>query len=129
VGANPLRGRTRRARFLVVHELFLTETARLADVVLPALSAYEKEGTVTNVCGEVQRLKPAAQFMGAKTDLEIMRLIAREMGAAVEETPRGTCFSLCAAGEIRSARNGLFASGTMGEYCHVFGTLLEGDQA
>jgi NADH-quinone oxidoreductase subunit G len=65
-----------------VQDMFLTETARLADVVLPAASAYEKNGTVTNVTGEVQRLKLAVHTMGAKSDLEIMGFIAREMGAA-----------------------------------------------
>jgi hypothetical protein len=58
----------------------MTETAKRADVVLPAASAYEKSGTVTNVCGEVQRLKPAAKVMGAKTDLEIFGLITKELG-------------------------------------------------
>jgi NADH dehydrogenase/NADH:ubiquinone oxidoreductase subunit G len=64
--------------------MFLTETAQRADVVLPAASAYEKNGTVTNVCGEVQRLKRAINTMGAKPDLEIMGLIAREMGVAAD---------------------------------------------
>lgn len=81
VGANPLAGRERPpARFLLVQELFLTETARHADVVLPAASAYEKEGTVTNVCGEVQRLRAAVSVAGAKTDLEIFVLLARRLG-------------------------------------------------
>ena len=52
---------------MVVQDLFLTETAKRADVVLPAASAYEKTGTVTNVCGEVQRLKHAIKVMGTKT--------------------------------------------------------------
>ena len=84
VGANPLARADLRASnaFVVVQELFLTETAARADVVLPAASAYEKTGTVTNVCGEVQRLRKAAQTMGAKTDLEIIGVIAKEMGAA-----------------------------------------------
>ena len=83
VGANPFKdGGQKRAGFLVVNELFLTETAQQADVVFPAASAYEKNGTVTNVCGEVQRLKKALQVMGAKPDLEIIGLIAKEMGAA-----------------------------------------------
>jgi NADH-quinone oxidoreductase subunit G len=83
VGANPYkRGGKHAAGFLVVQDMFLTETARLADVVLPAASAYEKNGTVTNVTGEVQRLKLAVHTMGAKSDLEIMGFIAREMGAA-----------------------------------------------
>ncbi len=58
----------------------MTETAQRADIVLPAASAYEKSGTVTNVCGEVQKLKQALKVMGAKTDLEIFGLIAKEMG-------------------------------------------------
>ena len=58
----------------------MTETAKPADIVLPAASAYEKNGTVTNVCGEVQKLKQAIKVMGTKTDLEIFGLIAKEMG-------------------------------------------------
>jgi NADH-quinone oxidoreductase subunit G len=88
VGANPLRtGASRKAGFLVVQDMFLTETAAQADVVLPAASAYEKNGTVTNVTGEVQRLKRAINTMGAKPDLEIMGFIARELGAAAALGP------------------------------------------
>jgi NADH-quinone oxidoreductase subunit G len=87
-GANPFKGgRRRKAGFLVVQDLFLTETAQQADVVLPAACAYEKNGTVTNVTGEVQRLKRAVNTMGAKPDLEIMGFIAREMGAAAALGP------------------------------------------
>jgi NADH-quinone oxidoreductase subunit G len=82
VGANPLKGATLAAKnvFVVVQDLFLTETAKRADIVLPAASAYEKNGTVTNTCGEVQKLKDAIKVMGTKTDLEITGLIAKEMG-------------------------------------------------
>jgi NADH-quinone oxidoreductase subunit G len=80
VGANPLKNATMSAKsFVVVQDLFLTETAKQADLVLPAASAYEKTGTVTNVCGEAQKLKQAVKVMGTKTDLEIMGLIAKEM--------------------------------------------------
>jgi NADH-quinone oxidoreductase subunit G len=84
VGANPLKnGALKSGRaFVVVQDMFLTETAKRADVILPAASAYEKNGTVTNVCGEVQRLKRAASALGAKPDLEIIGLIAKEMGLA-----------------------------------------------
>jgi NADH-quinone oxidoreductase subunit G len=81
VGANPL-SRYKMASpnaFIVVQDMFLTETARRANVVFPAASAYEKSGTVTNVTGEVQRLTRAAKTMGAKPDLEIIHLIARDM--------------------------------------------------
>jgi NADH-quinone oxidoreductase subunit G len=92
VGENPLpdsRGTVTRfaGRFVVVQDLFITETAQIADVVFPAASAYEKNGTVTNVCGEVQRLRKAVGAMGAKPDLEIMGLLAREMGVAAELGP------------------------------------------
>lgn len=84
VGSNPLQNAKLAASkaFVVVQDLFLTETAQRADVVLPSASAYEKNGTVTNGCGEVQRLKRASATMGTKTDLEIIGLIAKEMGLA-----------------------------------------------
>jgi NADH-quinone oxidoreductase subunit G len=98
VGANPSKSISSRlpptvlqlsgpGTFLVVQDMFLTETAQLADVVLPAACAYEKNGTITNVTGEVQRLKRAINTMGAKPDLEIMGFIAREMGAAATLGP------------------------------------------
>src|SRR5205085_3640296 len=88
VGANPFEaGAPRKAGFVVLQDMFLTETAQLADVVLPAANAYEKNGTVTNVTGEVQRLKHAINTMGAKPDLEIMGFIAREMGVAAALGP------------------------------------------
>jgi NADH-quinone oxidoreductase subunit G len=88
VGANPLKGGLeRKAGFLVVQDMFLTETALQADVVLPAASAYEKSGTVTNTSGEVQRQTRAINTMGAKPDLEIMGFIAREMGVAAALGP------------------------------------------
>jgi hypothetical protein len=82
VGGNPLQRAPLASEkaFVVLHEMFLTETAQRADVIFPAASAYEKSGTVTNVCGEVQRLKAGPKFMGTKTDLEIFGLIAKEMG-------------------------------------------------
>jgi len=85
VGANPLKRAQVAAAssFVVVQEMFLTETAQRADVVFPAASAYEKSGTVTNTCGEVQKLKAALKVMGTKTDLEIIGLLAKEMGANV----------------------------------------------
>ncbi len=89
VGANPLKDGPLASKkaFVVVQDMFLTETAQRADVVLPAASAYEKNGTVTNVCGEVQRLKRAISTIGAKPDLEIIGLIAKEMGLAAQMGP------------------------------------------
>ncbi len=86
VGANPL-ARTKLASssaFVVAHTMFLNETAQRADVIFPSASAYEKNGTVTNVTGQVQRLKAAVKTMGAKPDLEIMGLLAKELGLAAQ---------------------------------------------
>ena len=47
--------------FVVVQDMFLTETATIADVVLPAANAYEKSGTFTNTCGDLQILKKAGR--------------------------------------------------------------------
>jgi NADH-quinone oxidoreductase subunit G len=82
VGANPLENAALASEdtFVVVHEMFMTETAERADVIFPAASAYEKDGTVTNVCGQVQKLKRGPKTMGAKPDLEILGLLAKEMG-------------------------------------------------
>jgi NADH-quinone oxidoreductase subunit G len=95
VGANPLRRHSLASEkaFVVVQEMFLTETAQRADVVFPAASAYEKNGTVTNVCGQVQRLKRAAETVGVKTDLNIIGLIARGMGVNLGKVDADTVFA------------------------------------
>ncbi len=83
IGENPL-AHTKLAStnaFVVVQDMFLTETAQRADVVLPSASGYEKNGTITNTTGQVQRLKKAVEMMGTKTDLAILGLLARAMGA------------------------------------------------
>ena len=67
--------------FLVVQDIFLTETAQLADVVLPASSFAEKEGTFTNTERRVQRVRRALDPPGnALPDLEIIAEIARRVG-------------------------------------------------
>jgi NADH-quinone oxidoreductase subunit G len=96
VGANPLKGGATLASekaFVVVQDLFLTETAQRADLVLPAASAYEKNGTVTNTCGEVQRLKKALETVGAKTDLQIFGFIARGMGVNIGKADADSVFA------------------------------------
>lgn len=71
--------------FVVVQELFLTETAMLAEVVLPAASAYEKTGTFTNTCGDLQLLKKAGDIAGLRSDFEIIVLVAERMGADIHK--------------------------------------------
>ena len=90
VGANPV-GRlavgaeTLRNTFLVVQEMFLTETANAAQVVLPAANAYEKAGTFTNTCGDIQLLKKAGEVTTTKPDFEMIIRIADAMGFDVHK--------------------------------------------
>jgi predicted molibdopterin-dependent oxidoreductase YjgC len=68
--------------FLVVQDCFLTDSASLAHVVLPAVTFAEKEGTFTNVDRRVQRVRPALWPLGeARPDLTIFHGLAQEMGA------------------------------------------------
>ena len=60
--------------------MFLTETAILADVVLPPANAYEKSGTFTNTCGDLQRVQKAGDITTVKSDFEIIVRIANAMG-------------------------------------------------
>ncbi len=66
--------------FVVVQDMFLTATARLADVVLPTADLYEKSGTVTNTYGDLQLVKKAADRAGVRSDLELIVRIADQMG-------------------------------------------------
>jgi NADH-quinone oxidoreductase subunit G len=85
MGANPLAhfgtlgfGRG-KLDLLIVHELFMTETANQADIIFPAASAYEKDGTVTNTSGEIQALHKAAEVMGPRTDFDLLRILSHQL--------------------------------------------------
>jgi NADH-quinone oxidoreductase subunit G len=86
VGSNPVARygidpRSLENTFLVVQDMFLTETAQLADVVLPVANLYEKGGTVTNTYGDQQIVKKAGDVGGVRTDFELMVRLADRMGA------------------------------------------------
>jgi NADH-quinone oxidoreductase subunit G len=111
VGANPI-GRFEidpfafSQSFVVVQDMFLTETASLADVVLPAANAYEKSGTFTNTCGDLQLVKKAGEVSGSKSDFEMIVRIADAMGADVRKLVpfgRGTPADM---GQSRGAQSG-----------------------
>jgi predicted molibdopterin-dependent oxidoreductase YjgC len=91
IGENPVHSEADQKRakhllgtrdFMVVQDIFLTATAELADVVLPAAAAWaESEGTVTNSERRVQRVRKALDPPGqARDDLEIIYDLARQMG-------------------------------------------------
>jgi predicted molibdopterin-dependent oxidoreductase YjgC len=73
-----------RLEFLVVQDIFMTETAKLAHVVLPAASSVEKSGTFTNLERRLQQLNKAEQSVGeSRPDWEIIQNIARRMGGSM----------------------------------------------
>jgi formate dehydrogenase alpha subunit len=97
MGENPLRAMPQPERvknalknleFIVVQDILNSETARIADVVLPAAAISEKEGSVTNLEGRIQSFKavtsPPAK---AKPDWEILDLLSAELG---DTKPYGT---------------------------------------
>ena len=172
VGANPLAhfgalgyGRG-KLDLLIVHDMFLTETAKVADIVFPAASAYEKDGTVTNTSGEIQLLRKGAEVMGPRTDFDLLRILSHQLEklglgkafhyktpAAVFEEIRKAVPSYnvqtaglltggaettrvqfarnghapydVPAGLIRSAKDSLFTSGTLGRFCTMMESLPE----
>ena len=85
VGANPAKTfgvpaeALGKLELLVVQEMFLTETAKHADVVLSASCTYEKDGTVTNTAGEVQLVRKAADAMGTRSDFDILRILSHQL--------------------------------------------------
>lgn len=70
--------------FLVVQDIFHTETTRYADVILPGASFAEKDGTFTNGERRVQRIRKAVQPVAGKADWEVICEIANRMGYPME---------------------------------------------
>jgi NADH-quinone oxidoreductase subunit G len=88
VGANPVLRYSvdktaLKTTYLVVQDMFMTETAVMADVVLPAANLYEKSGSVTNHYGDLQQVNKAGDRAGVRTDFEMIVRIADKMGAHI----------------------------------------------
>jgi formate dehydrogenase (NADP+) alpha subunit len=80
--ASHIRAVLDKLEFLVVQDIFLSETAQLADVVLPACSFAEKDGTFTNTERRVQMIRRAINAPGgARPDWWIVKELALRMGA------------------------------------------------
>ncbi len=93
--------------FIIVQDMFLTETAQFADVILPAANLYEKSGTVTNTFGDLQLVKKAADRAGVRTDFELIVRLAAAMGADVKKlVPFGTNGVRADFGQTRGAQSG-----------------------
>lgn len=84
MGANPLRHVSQlpsNLEFLVVQDIFLTETGQQADIVLPAVTYAEKDGSMTNIDHHVQKIVHALRpLSGAKADWEILTRLANLLG-------------------------------------------------
>jgi NADH-quinone oxidoreductase subunit G len=111
VGANPIARygvdpEVLKDTFVVVQEMFLTETAALADVILPAANLYEKSGSVTNSYGDLQLVKKAGDRAGVRTDFEMIVRIADKMDANMHQLVpfgKGTRADM---GQSRGAQSG-----------------------
>jgi len=172
VGANPVKtfhvaepDKLGRLELLVVHEMFLTETAQRADVVFPAASSYEKDGTLTNTAGEVQMTHRSIDPQGPRSDFDLIRILSHQLGmlgvgapirlrtpeAAFDEIRQNvtgydlpvssllgggaphsaaTCKASepsydVPAGNIFSANDFLFTSGSLGHYCSKLSSTKE----
>ena len=126
VGENPMvsdpdlkhaRKSLEKLDFLVVQDIFMTETARLAHVVLPSASFAEKDGTFTNTERKVQRVRKAVSSPGeAREDWRIISDLSNRMGypmryespkAIFEEIARVTP-SYCGISFVRLEQDGIF---------------------
>jgi NADH-quinone oxidoreductase subunit G len=111
VGSNPV-GRlgidpfTLSKSFVVVQDMFLTETATIADVVLPPANAYEKTGTYTNTCGDLQLVKKAGEVSNTKPDFEMIVRIADAMGFDVRSLVPFGGGTRADMGQTRGAQSG-----------------------
>ncbi|MBT5633800.1 MAG: molybdopterin-dependent oxidoreductase [Nitrospina sp.] len=77
----------RTVPFLVVTDVFMTDTARMADIVLPSSTFAEKEGTYTNMSRHVQRVAPAVIPQGmSKPDFDILIEMAAALGKPFDNT-------------------------------------------
>jgi NADH-quinone oxidoreductase subunit G len=90
VGSNPVKRfgidpATLKDTFLIVQDMFLTDTAVLADVVFPAANLYEKSGSVTNSYGDLQLVSKAADKAGVRSDFELIVRLADKFGHDVKQ--------------------------------------------
>jgi len=78
---NHAREALKRTEFLVVSDIFMTETAEFADVILPGVTIAEKHGTITNTERRVQRTRKAVEPVGdSKPEWQIICELAQKMG-------------------------------------------------
>ena len=94
-----------RVPFLVVQDMFMTETGKKANIFLPSCSFIEKDGSFTNIEGRVQRFKKAIQPRGmSKPDWQIVSELMARMGQSVSYfSPRDVAREIVKASEFSRA--------------------------
>jgi assimilatory nitrate reductase catalytic subunit len=119
--AGHLRERLKALEMLVVADFFLSETAQLADVVLPTAQWAEEEGTMTNLEGRVIARKRAfAPPPGVRSDIELLCELARRLG-------KGQHFSYSKNEEI-FAELGRASGGGIADYRGISYARIEAEQ-
>ena len=79
--SNFIKDRLASLEFLCVQEVFFSETAKYADVILPSSTSLEKEGTFVNTERRIQRIYEVMEpLAGTRTDWEILQILARKLG-------------------------------------------------
>ena len=102
IGDGAIKLRTgRRKPFLLVQDIFETETARAADVVLPAQTYMEREGTFTSAERSASScsMRPFRRWRGPEPDFAITAQVARESGVILEGSSAAVVFDIMAAEE------------------------------
>ncbi|MGH2498291.1 MAG: NADH-quinone oxidoreductase subunit NuoG [Ktedonobacteraceae bacterium] len=107
MGANPLRHVSQlpaNLELLVVQDIFLTETAQQADIVLPAVTFAEKDGSMTNIDHHVQKNVQALRPLpGAKADWDILIRLANQLGQKWNyDSPQDVLLEIAAANPFYS---------------------------
>ncbi len=117
VGENPLatlpesmkvREAFEKIDLIICQDPFLTQTGRIADFVLPATTFAEKEGTFTNMVGEIRRVQNAIDPLGeSRTDFKIFSDLSRSMGGTAYRSPEEIApeIDLCVKGYYDGARS------------------------
>jgi len=85
-GRKKVENALKKLELLIVQDIYMTETAKIADVVLPAAGWSEKDGTFTNLERRIQRLKAAKKQDGAIEDWKILSFIMKKFGEEKEFT-------------------------------------------
>src|SRR5439155_9143436 len=112
-----------QVRFVAYHGSRENRTGALANVQLPAAVYAEKDGTFTNIQGRVQRIRRAVAPLGQSLpDLEILELVARDLGLEVQPGSPGEIF-LQLAEQVPAFRGMSYESiGDLGQPMHPFGS-------